>query len=323
MTLQQMIKEIARGKNHARDLDLVSAETLYRQMLAGDIPELELGAILVALRVKGEAETEMLGFYRALQERVIRLTAPAGKPMPIVIPSYNGARKHANLTPLLAMLLSELGFPVVVHGVSHDPTRITSETLFNSLDIPAATDMLQAQKQLESGRVVFLSSATFCPALDKQLALRWRMGVRNSAHSLAKVLTPFADATALRITSISHPEYHPRIISFFQSIAAPALLLNGTEGEVYANPRRTPKITLIQPDNVSVISAPEQGNDVDGSDMWSDKSVSATVSSTLRCLNRELPVPEALRLQIASCYVACGRSDTIEQAFDAINCAGY
>ncbi|MBN0567102.1 hypothetical protein JTM29_36440, partial [Pseudomonas aeruginosa] len=61
------------------------------------------------------------------------LTAPAGKPMPIVIPSYNGARKQANLTPLLAMLLHKLGFPVVVHGVSHDPTRVLTETIFTLL----------------------------------------------------------------------------------------------------------------------------------------------------------------------------------------------
>jgi anthranilate phosphoribosyltransferase len=52
----------------------------------------------------------MKGFYEAMQQHTLRLTPPAGKPMPIVIPSYNGARKQANLTPLLAMLLHKLGF---------------------------------------------------------------------------------------------------------------------------------------------------------------------------------------------------------------------
>ncbi|WP_410505339.1 hypothetical protein [Klebsiella pneumoniae] len=66
-----------------------------------------------------------------MQQHTLRLTPPAGKPMPIVIPSYNGARKQANLTPLLAScLLHKLGFPVVVHGVSHDPTRVLTETIF-------------------------------------------------------------------------------------------------------------------------------------------------------------------------------------------------
>ena len=58
-----------------------------------------------------------------MQERVISLRAPSGRPLPVVIPSYNGARKQANLTPLLALLLSRLGLPVVVHGVTEDSSR--------------------------------------------------------------------------------------------------------------------------------------------------------------------------------------------------------
>ena len=37
--------------------------------------------------------------------------------MPIVIPVTTARKNKANLTPLLAILLHKLGFPVVVHGV--------------------------------------------------------------------------------------------------------------------------------------------------------------------------------------------------------------
>lgn len=120
MDYRKIIKEIGRGKNHARDLDRDTARGLYAHMLNSEVPDLELGGVLIALRIKGEGEAEMLGFYEAMQNHTIKLTPPAGKPMPIVIPSYNGARKQANLTPLLAILLHKLGFPVVVHGVSED-----------------------------------------------------------------------------------------------------------------------------------------------------------------------------------------------------------
>ncbi|WP_049092037.1 DNA-binding protein YbiB, partial [Klebsiella quasipneumoniae] len=149
MEYSKIIKEVGRGKNHARDLDEETARALYARMLNGEVPELELGGILIALRIKGEGEAEMKGFYAAMQQHTLRLTPPAGKPMPIVIPSYNGARKQANLTPLLAMLLHKLGFPVVVHGVSHDPTRVLTETIFTLLDIPATRHAGQAQAQLE------------------------------------------------------------------------------------------------------------------------------------------------------------------------------
>ncbi|STW00829.1 anthranilate phosphoribosyltransferase like protein [Klebsiella pneumoniae] len=102
-----------------------------------------------------------------MQQHTLRLTPPAGKPMPIVIPSYNGARKQANLTPLLAMLLHKLGFPVVVHGVSHDPTRVLTETIFTLLDIPATLHAGQAQAQLEGHEPVYIP-------VGGLLSRRWR-----------------------------------------------------------------------------------------------------------------------------------------------------
>ncbi|EBC4042999.1 DNA-binding protein YbiB, partial [Salmonella enterica] len=244
MDYRKIIKEIGRGKNHARDLDLDTARGLYTRMLNGEVPDLEMGSILMALRIKGEGEAEMLGFYEAMQNHTIKLTPPADRPLPVVIPSYNGARKQANLTPLLAILLHKLGFPVVVHGVSEDPTRVLTETIFELMGIIPTLHGGQAQAKLDGRQPVFIPVSALCPPLEKQLAMRWRMGVRNSAHSLAKLATPFAEDAALRLSSVSHPEYVPRVATFFSRIGGRALLMHGTEGEVYANPQRCPQISL-------------------------------------------------------------------------------
>ncbi|WP_312121702.1 DNA-binding protein YbiB, partial [Pantoea vagans] len=135
MELNKIIKEVGRGKNHARDIDFNTAVALYGAMLAGEVPDLELGAILIALRIKGEGEAEMRGFYQAMQAQMMQLRAPENRLMPVVIPSYTGARRQGNLTPLLALLLVKLGFPVLVHGVSDDATRITSEAVVPALGI--------------------------------------------------------------------------------------------------------------------------------------------------------------------------------------------
>lgn len=135
MDIIRIVKEIGRGKNHARDLDQQTAYQLYQAMLDDQLDPLTLGAVLIALRIKGESDTEMLGFYRALQQKLPQLQVPAGLPLPVVIPSYNGARRQGNLTPLLALLLQKIGFPVFVHGIDHDPTRITSEAVFAALGI--------------------------------------------------------------------------------------------------------------------------------------------------------------------------------------------
>lgn len=259
----------------------------------------------------------MLGFYEAMQNHTIKLTPPADKPMPIVIPSYNGARKQANLTPLLAILLHKLGFPVVVHGVSEDPTRVLTETIFELMGITPTLHGGQAQAKLDEHQPVFMPVGAFCPPLEKQLAMRWRMGVRNSAHTLAKLATPFAEGEALRLSSVSHPEYIGRVAKFFSDIGGRALLMHGTEGEVYANPQRCPQINLIDHEGMRVLY---EKQDPAGSELLPQaKDPETTAQWIERCLAGSEPIPESLKIQMACCLVATGEAATISDGLARVN----
>lgn len=311
MDYSKIIKEIGRGKAHARDVDQETAFLLYQAMLAGKVPALELGGILIALRIKGEAEEEILGFYRAMQQQVMRLKKPPGRGMPVVIPSYNGARKQANLTPLLALLLSRLGSPVVVHGVVNDETRVTSADIFRELGVPWSEDPIQAQQRLDQGEMVFIPVSALSLSLQNQLDLRWKMGVRNSAHTLAKLATPFGDQDILRLASVSHPEYVSRVAAFFRQMGARGLLMHGTEGEVYANPQHCPQIHAIAGGEQRVLLERRSPSVVP--ELPLAKDAITTARWTERCLAGEVAIPEALIWQIACCLVATGTVETLEQ----------
>ncbi|THE56704.1 DNA-binding protein YbiB [Enterobacter bugandensis] len=316
MDYRKIIKEVGRGKNHARDLDHETARALYTRMLNGEVPDLEMGGILIALRIKGEGEAEMRGFYEAMQAQTLRLTPPVAKPMPIVIPSYNGARKQANLTPLLAILLHKLGFPVVVHGVSEDPTRVLTETIFELLGIEPTLHAGQAQAKLEGNQPVYIPVRALCPPLEKQLDMRWRMGVRNSAHTLAKLATPFAEDAALRLSSVSHPEYVTRVGQFFAEIGGCALLMHGTEGEVYANPQRCPQLMLI--DSVGTRVVLERGEENSDVILPESKDPQVTAHWITQCLAGNVPVPQSIKLQMACCLLATGEVETVEAGLQRV-----
>ena len=98
MSYGHYIKEIGRGAQGARDLSQEDARQLYAAMLDGGVPDLELGALILGLRVKGESLDEMLGFLAATDERTHQFEMPHGRGRPVVLPTYNGARKEANLT---------------------------------------------------------------------------------------------------------------------------------------------------------------------------------------------------------------------------------
>ena len=82
--LTRIIKEIGRGKNAARDLHRDDAQALFAAVLAGEVSDLPLGAVLMALRIKGESLDELAGFIDACEASYPHLTAPAGT-VPLVL----------------------------------------------------------------------------------------------------------------------------------------------------------------------------------------------------------------------------------------------
>jgi anthranilate phosphoribosyltransferase len=239
-TLTRFIKNIGRGK-HAGDLSREDAQSLFAAILSGDVADLQLGGILIALRVKGESLEELAGFAAATEASYTHLQPLSTSAVPIVVPSYNGARQLPNLVPLLALLLAREGIPALVHGVTDDPGRVTTREVFAALGIAPAISAGEARHQLATVGVSFLPIAALAPQLAALLALRHELGVRNSAHTLVKMLQPFS-GPAVRIVSVTHPEYLVRMREFFTTHDSGALLMRGAEGEAVAHPRREPAL---------------------------------------------------------------------------------
>lgn len=306
------IKEIGRGKEGARDLTADEAYHLFSAMLDGGVPELELGAILMTLRMKGEAMSEVLGFQRAAEERTLRLPFESAV-RPIVIPTYNGARNSPNLLPLVALLATRLGIPVLMHGVLHGEGRVATIYVLRELGILPSVTLAQAQVQLESEGLAFLPTQALAPGLAALLALRSRLGVRNVCHTLAKLINPFCSESVLML-SATHSYYLNLIRDYLVATGQRGLLLRATEGEAFANPKRRPRIdyfydarteTLFEEEGapLSVLPNLPQGIDAAASAAW-----------IRRALAGEVPVPLPILHQLACCLYACGYSADMHQA---------
>jgi anthranilate phosphoribosyltransferase len=239
MSIAPYIKEIGRGKEGARSLTREQAHDLLCQVLDGRVSDLELGAFAIAMRIKGESVDELAGFLQAARERCIPL--PSGRPL-VLLPSYNGARKLPNLTPLLAQMLAQEGVAVLVHGMPEDPTRVTTAQVFQDLGLPLATGVQDIERAWDRQEPAYIRTEHLCPPLARLLDVRWVIGLRNPGHTVAKLLDT---GDGLRVVNYTHPEYGSMLTDFLQATAANALLMRGTEGEPFADPRRTPRMDVF------------------------------------------------------------------------------
>ncbi len=316
MNYTHIIREIGRGSAGARDMSREEAQLLYGAMLDGGVPDLELGAIAIALRMKGESNEEMVGFLSAARERLHSLRRPQGRIRPVVIPSYNGARKSANLTPLLALLLQRFGVPVLVHGLIEGYGRVTSAQIFREFSLGSllpCTSHAQAQQAMDEHGLAYVPLSVLSPGLNDQLALRARLGLRNSAHSLVKMLDPFK-GEGLMLAAATHPDYIDTMRDVLSAVGTRALLLRGTEGEPFANPKRRPRIEYLHDDVADVLFEAEHDSLKTLPHLPETCDAKATVDWMRRVLAGEYPLPQPLANQLACCLYASGYADDFNQA---------
>ena len=313
MSYVQYIKEIGRGAQGARDLATDDAHKLYAAILDGGVPDLELGALLLGLRVKGEALEEMLGFAAAVDERTQHLESPHGRVRPVVLPSYNGARKEANLTPLLALMLQRFGVPVLIHGLIEGFGRVTSGHIFRELGIMPSITTHQAQSSLQEKGLAFVPLTALSPGLHNLLALRARMGVRNSAHSLVKMIKPFSGEAVL-VAPATHPDFVDLMRNILLSRGERAILLRGTEGEPFANPKRRPRLEYIHEGEVEVLFEAEHESLRTLPSLPDGADAGQTAKWTQRVLDKQLALPKPIANQLACLLFASGYAEDFNQA---------
>ena len=319
MSYTSVLKEIGRGERGARDLPFGAAEKLFGAMLDGGVPDLELGAILIALRFKTESLTELLGFHAALDARIVQLKTAHTAVKPVVIPSYNGARRQANLMPLLALLLKRLGVPVLVHGVLESEGRVATAYIFRELGILPQANSRQAQETLQRDGLAFVPAGALSPGLSTLLALRSRLGLRSSAHTLAKLIDPFsAQGGGVRMVSVTHPAYAGKMAEFFaeqgKSGGNAALLMRGTEGEAFANPKRRPQIEYFFEGRGTVLFEAEHGSLKTLPNLPDDCDARTTAQWIRETLDGAHPIPPPIINQLACCLFACGYTKDFTEA---------
>lgn len=327
LNLSQLVGRVARGREHAEDLPLEAARSLFAAWLAGDVPDLTAGALWTAYRIKGESVDELRGFVSASEASLLSVALESPY-RPVIFPSYNGARRSANLLPLLALLLARCGVPVLLHGpavavssadnavalTDHDPSgRISTAQIFAAFDLPIAHDSAQAGTQLRQQGLSYLPTEQLHPGISQMLRLRQQLGVRSSVHTVVKLINPFR-VPAVHCAGVTHPPYLERLQAVFMATGRSALCLRGTEGEPFANPKRRPDLHICVAGDRVLWMAKDDKPLVHIPELPEDHRVSATCRFMEHVLAGRSPLPAPLADQALCLLSLSGRCADVDSA---------
>ena len=307
MSYATLIRLIEAGE----ELDFTEARALGAALLDGGVPELETAAFLIAFNQHAPGLDAWLGLHAALADRLPDFVAPGGPCRTVVLPAYHGVRAHPHLTPLLALLLKSFGVPVLIHGVLEGGGGVAAAYVLRELGIMPCSTTAQVNAGLRDDGLAFAPVALLNPGLASLLALRGRLGIDGWVTRLA-ALADVLGERSMRVTPVSSEKDMASTRNVLEALGGHALLMQGCEGEAFANPLLRPDMVLVQDgQGQPIYEAQSTLSTLDNLPALDARATGAWISEVMHD-HVSLPLP--IRNQLAACLYAAGYTDDLNQA---------
>ena len=173
----------------------LSAEDAREAMLAvlsGDVSTAQIAAFLAALRTKGETSDELLGFARAMREKVARVNAAVDSE-PLLDTCGTGAAEGPptfNISTITAFVVAGAGVRVAKHGNRSLSSQCGSADVLEALGINLSVSPQEIGRAIREVGIGFLFAPALHPAMKYAQPARLELKMRTVFNLLGPLTNP-------------------------------------------------------------------------------------------------------------------------------------
>lgn len=169
-------------------LGVDDARTAFDIMMSGNATPSQMGAFLMALRVRGETVDEITGGAMTMRAKVNGVTAPAGA---IDIVGTGGDVKGTwNVSTCSAFVLAGCGVPVAKHGNRAVSSKTGAADVLTALGVNIDCDFRLIEKAIREAGVGFLMAPRHHGAMRHVGPTRVELGTRTIFNLLGPLSNP-------------------------------------------------------------------------------------------------------------------------------------
>jgi anthranilate phosphoribosyltransferase len=172
-----------------RDLSEAAAAELVDEILAGQLTEAQIAAVLAALATKGEAVGELAGAARAMRRRAIRVQA-VGQTVVDTCGTGGDGGGTFNISTTAAFVVAGAGVAVAKHGNRSVSSRCGSADVLEALGVKIDAEPEIMEQALQEAGIAFLFAPRFHGAMKFAMPVRKQLGVRTLFNLLGPLANP-------------------------------------------------------------------------------------------------------------------------------------
>ena len=178
------IAKVATGAALTRE----EAREAFETLLSGEVTPAQAGGFLMALRVRGEQDSEIIGAVEAMRGRMMPVTAPAGA-IDIVGTGGDGAGSY-NISTLAAIVVAGCGVPVAKHGNRAASSRSGAADVLTALGVRMGLGAPALERCLAEAGLCFMFAQTHHASMRHVAAARVELGTRTLFNLLGPLANP-------------------------------------------------------------------------------------------------------------------------------------
>ena len=170
------------------DLDEEQASHVLREVMRGEAETAQVAGFLVALRAKGEADTEIAGFVRAMLEHAEPITVPG--PLLDTCGTGGDGAGTFNISTVSAVVCAAAGVRVAKHGNRAASGTCGSADLLEAWGVEIELPPAGVATTIEELGIGFLYARAFHPAMRHVGPVRVQLGIRTVFNVLGPLSNP-------------------------------------------------------------------------------------------------------------------------------------
>ncbi len=185
-----MIKDAIAKTIRREDLTQAEAEAAMMEIMSGNATQAQIGAYLIALRMKGETVDEIIGSARAMRANVV--SVPVKKEGTLYDTAGTGGDgKHTfNISTAAAFVIAGAGRRVAKHGNRAASSQCGSADVLGALGVNLELTPEQVGQAIDEVGIGFLFAPKFHPAMKHAIGPRKEIGQRTIFNVLGPLTNP-------------------------------------------------------------------------------------------------------------------------------------
>ncbi len=186
-----------------QDLTTDEAAAAMDEIMEGRAQPAQIAGLLVALAMKGERPSEIVGLARTMRAKATKLARPHGPVFDTC--GTGGDRAHTfNVSTIAALVVAACGVRVAKHGNRSVSSRCGSADLFEALGVDVSAPSEVVERCLEDAGIAFFFAPTFHPSMRHAAPTRRELGIRTAFNLLGPLTNPAG--ASRQLVGVPRPE---------------------------------------------------------------------------------------------------------------------